>query len=271
MDDTIEIPIRDLPQQLTQEVNTHIRLFAVTMLITDREDSNVTPCAGTLATIKGRKGVITARHVWQEITKHEFLFIMLGRMPHILEVNLLYAVVPPTQSRNAKISSDIPDLAFVILPEPSTNILEAKSKVFLSIDKRLEMISIQPLKNKIGYFALFGAPEQLIDYQHKHLPSFIYSTYISEYFQYEGWDYQIMGIDLDKNIEIPKSFCGMSGGGIWKVNFAVNDEKTMFAIKNPDKDIALVGVHFNQTALPGRQIVGHGPDSIYQALRSFIK
>lgn len=271
MADTVEIYIRDLPEQLTQEVNTHIRLFAVTMLIADNEDSAVMPCAGTLANIKGHKGIITARHVWEEMTKHKYLLIMLGRVPHIVEVNLLNPVVSPIQSRNEKISSDVPDLAFIMLPAPSINHIEAISKAFFSIDKRLDKESMEFFRNTVGYFALFGAPEELIDNQKKSVRSFIYSTYISEYFEYEGWDYQIMGINLDENPEIPKNCGGVSGGGIWKIKFLVNEDKTKFAIENPSEDIALVGVSFNQTDLKGRQIIGHGPDSIYQALYGLIQ
>jgi len=270
MNETVEIYIRDLPEQLTQDVNTHIRLFAVTMLITDNEDTPVIPCAGTLSTIKEHKGILTARHVWEEMKNHKNLLIMLGKVPHIVEVDVLNSVVPPIQSRNEKISTDIPDLAFILLPEPSISHLEAISKAFYSIDKRLNKENMEFFKNKLGYFTLFGTPEEWIDYQKQSVPSFIYSTYISEYFEHEGWDYQIMGINLDENPEIPKNFCGVSGGGIWKIKFFADVDKTNFAVENPIEDIALVGVNFNQTDLKVRQIIGHGPESIYKVLYSFI-
>ena len=270
MSEAVGINIRDLPKQLTQEVNTHIRLFAVTMLITDNEDSPVIPCAGTLSTIKGRKGIITARHVWEEMNKHKNLLIMLGKVPHVVEVNVLNSVVSPIQSRNDKISTDIPDLAFILLPDSSISLLEATTKAFYSIDKRLNKENMEFFKNKLGYFALFGTPEERMDYQKQSVPSFIYNTYLSEYFEHEGWDYQIMGINLEENPEIPTSFSGVSGGGIWKIKFFIDEDKTKFAVENPIEDIALVGVNFNQTDLKGRQIVGHGPESIYKSLYSFI-
>ena len=213
MADTAALCIRDLPEQLTKKVNNHIRLFAVTMLITDNEDSAVIPCAGTLASIKGHKGIITARHVWKEMTKHKCLLIMLGQVPHIIDINLLNAVLPPIQSRHEKILSNIPDLAFIMLPEHSINHIESISKAFFSIDKRRDKESMEFFRSTVGYFALFGAPEQWIDYQKKAVPSFVYSTYMSEYFEYEGWDYQIMDINLDANPEIPKSFGGVERRG----------------------------------------------------------
>jgi len=270
MDDLVGMNIRDLPQQLTKEVNTYIRLFAVTMLIADNEESGEIPCSGTLVSIKGAKGVLTARHVWEEIAKHKYLLIMLGRVPHVIEVTFLKAMTAPIQSRSENISTDIPDLAFVKLPGPSINHVEAISKAFFSIDKRLDQQSMEFIRNPVGYYALFGAPAELVDHQRKSIRSFAYSTYLSEYFQYEGWDYQIMGLDLDKNPEIPKDFVGMSGGGVWKIKFFLSEDKTRFAVENFTRDITLVGVNFNQTDLPGRQLIGHGPDSIYKRLYGLI-
>jgi len=270
MDDLIGVNIRDLPQELTKEVNTHIRLFAVTMLIADNEDSREIPCSGTLVSIKGNKGVLTARHVWEEMSKHRYLLIMLGQIPHVIEVTLLNAIAPPIQSRSERISSDIPDLAFVILPGPSVNHIEAISKAFFSIDKRFDEQLTEFVRSPVGYFALFGAPAEFVDHQRKSIRSFAYSTYLSEYFESEGWDYQVMGLDLDKNPEIPKDFVGMSGGGVWKIKFFVSEDKTRFAVENFTRDIALVGVDFNQTDLPGRQLIGHGPVSIYKELYRLI-
>ncbi len=240
------------------------------MLISDSEDSAAIPCAGTLINVKGQKGILTARHVYEQMVKHNFLLIMIGRVPHVVEVENLNFTIPKVQTKSDKISSDIPDLAFVRLPEHSINHLEATSKAFFSIDKRLDKESMEFAANRVGYFVLFGAPDELIDYRKQTIISFCYSTYISEYFEYDGWDYQIMGLDLDSNPEIPDNFVGMSGGGIWKIKFHVSEDKTKFAVENPNRDIALVGVNFNQTDLPGRQIIGHGPKSIYQALYNLI-
>jgi hypothetical protein len=271
MEETVPLNICDLPEQLTSEVNTHIRLFAVTMLISDNPDSDAIPCSGTLISIKGKKGILTARHVCEEIFKHKVLLIMIGKVPHVVEVDNLCCIGPKTQIKCDKISSDIPDIAFVQLPDPSINHLEATSKAFFSVDKRLDKESMEFAANKVGYFVLFGAPDKLVDYKKQKIVSFCYSTYISDYFEHDGWDYQIMGLDLDSNPEIPDTFVGMSGGGIWKIKFFVSEDKTKFEIENPNKDIVIVGVNFNQTDLPGRQIIGHGPKSIYQVLYRLIE
>jgi hypothetical protein len=247
MEETVPINILDLPKQLTKEVNAHIRLFAVTLLISDCPDSDPIPCSGTLINIKGQKGILTARHVCEEMFKHKVLLIMIGKVPHVVEVDNLRCINSKIQTKCDKISSDIPDLAFVVLPDSSINHLEATSKAFFSINKRLDKESMEFATNKVGYFVLFGAPDKLVNYKEQTIISFCYSTHISDYFEHDGWDYQIMGLDLDSNPEIPDNFVGMSGGGIWKIKFLVNEDKTKFAVENPNRDVAIVGVNFNQT------------------------
>ena len=268
---TVPLNICDLPEQLTKEVDTHIRLFAVTMLISDSPDSGAIPCSGTLISIKGQKGILTARHVCEELFKHKFLLIMIGPVPHVVEVDTLKYISPEVQTQCDKISSKIPDLAFVRLPDPSINHLESTSKAFFSIDKRLDKDSMEFATNSVGYFVIFGAPDKMVDYQKQKIISFCYSTYIHDYFEHDGWDYQIMGLDLDSNPEIPDDFVGISGGGIWKIKFIVSEDKTKFAVENFSRDVVIVGVNFYQTDLPGRQIIGHGPKSIYRALFNFIE
>lgn len=271
MSDTIEIPIRELPLDLTKNVNDHIRLFSVTMLMSDEDDSNAIPCAGSLSSIGETKGIITARHAWEEMIKHKYLFIMLGKKPHVIGVELLDAFVPPDRvkiyAKIAGIDTDIPDIALIKLPSPSITHIEAVSKVFYSIDKRVDDGELNDfLTNPIGYYALFGAPFEWVDFDGKTVPSFIYNTYISEYIKIEDWDYQIMGLNLDENPNLPKSFEGVSGGGIWKIKFMVSEDQSTYFIQDLFNDVALCGVNFYQTAPKGRQIIGHGPFSIYNCL-----
>ncbi len=78
MEDTVLLPIRDFPKQLTKEADTHIRLFSVTMFLYDSEDSVKISCAGTLVNVKGHKGILTARHVCEEMVKHSRDIVIVG-------------------------------------------------------------------------------------------------------------------------------------------------------------------------------------------------
>lgn len=220
---------------------------------------------------KGHKGIITAKHVCDTIKKHKKLLIMLGKAPTIVETELLNYIIPPIESKNIQISTDIPDIAFIRLPDKTIGILEATTKSFYAIDKRIDKESIELCKNNIGYFVFIGTPNEWLDVKNQIVPSFAYSTVRKEYFMHDGWDYQVMGLNLDENKEIPTDFSGVSGGGIWKIKVLVNEEKTEYSVDNFNKDISLVGVSFNQTPEKGRQIIGHGPESIYRNLYKIIK
>lgn len=270
MRNTIEVQIKDLPKDLTTKVNEHIRLFSITMLLDDGNDNPERPCSGTLVTIKEKKGILTARHVWEQIQNYKTLLIMYGPAPYLVSTRLLSADVPPTQNKNERISTDIPDLALIKLPETAITYLEALSKAFYSIDKRQSKEYKEFIENGIGYYAIFGAPEELIDYENRTIQSFIYNTFVRERFEDGEWDYQIISIDLDENPELPKNFQGVSGGGIWKIYFHVNEEKSIYGVKDPSNDIALIGVNFNQTELEGRKIIGHGSESIYRGMYNLV-
>ena len=80
------------------------------------------------------------------------------------------------------------------------------------------------------------------------------------------WDYLFVNLNLPKNPSIPKSYEGVSGGGIWRAQFAMSEDQTLFDVANPARDILFSGVAFYQTGGEGQQIIGHGPKSLYEGL-----
>lgn len=79
-----------------------------------------------------------------------------------------------------------------------------------------------------------------------------------------------MNLDIDSNSKIPSDLVGMSGGGIWRAKFRINADRTRFWIEDRGRDIILAGVTFWQTPIEGRQLIAHGPRSIYRALRDIV-
>ncbi len=60
-------------------------------------------------------------------------------------------------------------------------------------------------------------------------------------------------------------------GGVWRVIFSVTGEPGRFAIGDPSRDIVLQGITFLQTELAGRQLIAHGPKSIYERLPRLVE
>ena len=118
-----------------------------------------------------------------------------------------------------------------------------------------------------------GSPQALLVSVERRVPSLVYGTYVQERSELDSWDFLNIALDLEANPELPQCFGGVSGGGIWRARFGI-DEADQFVVENRYRDIFWVGVAFYQTALDGRSLIAHGPHSVYEhlyegVLRSF--
>lgn len=84
---------------------------------------------------------------------------------------------------------------------------------------------------------------------------------VSQY-QSGAFDLLKFEIERDQGLELPSSFEGTSGGGIWRLFYELGPTQTINLVEK-----RLTGVAFFQR--PG-EIVGHGPKSIYNDLRKKI-
>ena len=255
----------ELPSSFTKEIHDLQRNYSVTMLMHDDEDINVIPCSGTLAQIGRHKGIITARHVWDEAKKHEFLLTLIGQGNYAFETKYLEPVIPATIGKLHEFKVDVPDIAFIKLPAHYVSNLEASGKVFFNIDKRITDKSYH-VDIKQGYWTIFGNLNERLEIDKKKVSSFVYGTGISRQFDEDGWDYYIIDLDIEENSDIPKDYSGMSGGGIWRAKFHCDEMKEKFEIDN----IIFMGVNFFQTSINRRKLIGHGSKSIYELLYQHV-
>jgi hypothetical protein len=264
-----KVPLRDLPADFKAEIHTHIRFFSVTLVV-ERENDVSYSCAGTLCTIAETRGIVTARHVWDELRRETSFLALAGDSYVSLEPRYLTVVIPPVIARLSPYNAPVPDIAFIIIPDHQCSILEAHGKAFYSIDRRISHPNLQARRD-LGYWAIYGAPQALLDPARKSAPSFIYGTTVSECIELGDWDFLAISLDLDANPDMPKDFGGVSGGGVWRALYETNLEATEFCIENPSMDIGLVGVNFWQTGPQGRKVLAHGPHSIFGRLHAEVK
>ena len=165
-----ETAIRDLPKSFVAEIHVQIRLFSLTMVV----DNGVQPAysfAGTACRIGGHRGILTARHVWEQIAKQRNLMIVAGRKQIALDPILLHAFVPDPERRLPDLDGVIPDIAFVCLPDRECANLEAfANKTFYSIDRRVSKEHSRSF-DTTGYWAVFGAPQARLDPERGSVPS----------------------------------------------------------------------------------------------------
>lgn len=271
MNQTVQVPIRNLPEEFTKPIHDHIRLYSVTMLMSENiEDIAVIPCSGTLCSFESKAGIVTARHVWEEARKHKSLIAMTDRGPLALETEKLVPAVPQPKCVLANTDARIPDIAFFYLDPKQKSEIESLGKVFYSIDKRANSPHLD-VNTAAGYWAIFGNPKALLKVEERTVvPSFVYGTEVAPFSEKDGWDYLKVNLSIPENPGIPRNFGGVSGGGVWRTMWNTDSDQTCFRVSNLIEDCLLVGMSFYQTGGDGSQLIAHGPNSIYNSLPAFI-
>ncbi len=262
-----EIPIRDLPQALTLEVHEKIRLHSVTMVLPASEGTAPLCCSGTLIQINDMPGILTARHVWKKMIKRAPSVGLLvgGEAPYWIKPDVLRAFGPSDKGVLPEIGATIPDLAFVRIPSFARGPIEAAKKVFYSLDVRRQDPQMDLFGGR-GFWILAGNPQALFDPTTSRAASFLYDTTVDRRVEIGDWDYLFVNLNLPQNPSIPGAYGGLSGGGVWRAAFHVTENETVFLVEKPKRDIVLSGVAFYETDEVGRQIIGHGPKSLYVTL-----
>jgi len=270
MNETIGIPIRNLPKDFTKAIHDHVRLYSVTMLMAESiEDDRVIPCSGTLCTFGHKAGIVTARHVWEEARKHETLIMMTGRGYKLLKTESIAPAVPQSTSKLPNTDDKIPDLAFLYLDAKQKAEIEGIGKVFYSIDKRINSAYLN-VQSSDGYWTIFGNPKALLRAEERTVTSFVYGTGVKCLAEIDGWDFLSVDLNIPENPEIPKSFGGVSGGGVWRTMWNCDSDQTRFVVSNLIEECVFVGVCFYETGEDDRQLIAHGPGSIYERLSRII-
>jgi hypothetical protein len=265
----IYVPISKLPKALTAQAHAYIRARSVTMIATEtRDDRNAAPCAATLVDIRGRRGLLTARHVWEKIKKMGVLAVVIGDQVLRIAESSLSADAPPTNPNRLR-DAEVPDIAFIRLAPALAAEIEARGRVFYSIDKRRQLENVD-LERSDGFLVLAGSPIERMDLDAGRVASFLYDTNAGASESQDGWDYTFVNLNIESNPEIPESLKGVSGGGLWRVIHQVSADKSEMWIENESTDILLVGVNFYQTPMPQSQLICHGPRSIYNVLTELV-
>lgn len=267
----VEIPIPQLPSELTTLAHEHIRHHSVAMFATERDDDGAAiTCSATLVSVDGTPALLTARHVWEVAKRRPILALMVNGRVYRLETSLLDACVVPASGRLPGEEAAVPDIALICLSMEHRAVIEARGKVFYSIDRRLATTDFDKYGDD-GFYVVFGSPAELLDFQAKSIASFLYDIGVERPLSHDGWDYSYVRLDLDANPEIPRDYGGVSGGGLWRVKFRVSEDRKTMHVEMPSRDIVLVGVLFYQSATQGLRLIAHGPNSVYEGVVSAFR
>jgi hypothetical protein len=273
-----KINLRDIPNTLDIKITEKLVNYSVAFGRIRDKDSRTFQLlgSGTLVQKGGKYGILTAHHclhavypesVLGNINSDILVCVIKGSQTVIVE-NHEISEIQLAYPENKKYGEYGPDLTFINIPNgPRLSTFKAISS-FWNLDINSNDVNKEFVKN--GYvLANSGFPEA--DYEIMITKDSIYEkikfmSFISvidkDHIEYVNeWDFINSVCNYANAKEVPQSFAGLSGGGIWAVRLKFNEDMKEWDVH----DIALIGMTFYQSLIENKKrfLRGHFIDSIY--------
>lgn len=262
--------IGDVPIVVDNEVklqlpNYHVPIYT---MVPDNRPPFINPVgSGTLVEVEGNYSILTAAHVWNKIKNYSE--IGLGLTDHNSQFTIDREAISAKKipsSGNDDPNEWGPDLALLQLKPSDVSTIE-RYKSFLNLaQQKTNFHETTPPAVGKGFWAFIGMVGESSDIDSspgRHTTTIhnrVFFSCICNTPEHDGYDF----IDLSANLELPEvpsSFVGVSGGGLWEIGLSRKtgeitwDEKRLFR-----------GVAFWETPISdGRRMIRfHGPRSIFE-------
>jgi hypothetical protein len=231
-----------------------------------REDPRVDYSgSGTFVTAGGSPSLLVAAHVWELMRSYEWIFLTLdaastnvGRRPLAVERKVITPrFVTPRPQEGWRIEG--PDLAILGIPELHASRARLQ-KAFYDLDKRRAEALRSKVRDHDGLWAVLGATSEQANLEEGVMNTTAFASRITGKDSRDGFDYLDLLIKREGRPWLPRSYRGISGAGLWRVDLR----------RSPDGvkclGVSLEGVafyqDFDETGLTGF-LRCHGRESIY--------
>jgi hypothetical protein len=268
--------LNQIPEDLIAEISQSLHWYSTGLVKVYRDKGGKEKAhlvgSGTLISVGSVHGILTAQHVVALLREPCSLGLTLSPQAHkfAIEVNYLRIL----EIAKATISSEGPDLAFIELPLAAVSTIRA-NKSFYNLPKVRPRMLDSPPPDDMGIWFICGVPDEqtTIDESEKGFDyllgfhSLCGATGISQAYIYGDYDYFELDVKYSNSEVVPKSFGGVSGGGLWQVLLLKDREGNMVM-----KEYFLSGVAFYQSEVreQSRFIKCHGRQSIYEVAHGRI-
>jgi hypothetical protein len=272
------IPLSQMPISLIEQIANRLHPFTTVIVKLQRDQAGnkkppVQIGSGTFIAIGNVYGILTAQHVARELDGDCALGLALLKHEHIHLIERQYLDVIHVAS--AIVPADGPDLAFIVLPAPNVSAIKAV-KSFYNLSAEKEQVLSRPLPLDWGIWFLCGAPgektakeESAIAYDGVFsFGGMCYAAGADREFQKDGFDYIELGVEYKDGADLPSTFGGMSGGGLWQVPLRQAENGML-----EPSTLLLSGVIFYEFRIDNQPsiIKCHGRRSIYQNVYDAVK
>jgi hypothetical protein len=283
MNKLIRVRLDSVPERVTEEVRRTTGDYAIPLVV------DYLPLgSGTLVQIDQSCGILTAEHAVNHPSKphlrlnytghpERLLRTAVGPFPHDLSIstNALRIVT------SIRASEDYgPDLAFIALPAEAPFLHELKArKSFYNLTVKTAERKAAALDD-VGFFALCGFPA-VRDFTEAPSHGFTTVNGLYGYAMFTGpdkyeerndWDYYEMGVSQESANEFERTFGGVSGGAVWRVEMQRREDAQLGS--EYMSRITLAGVAFYEMDDRDQKrffVRSHGPCSIYEKLINLVR
>lgn len=268
-----EIDLHPTLEKLSPEI-ANFSVGFVTISVHKGIQDAVPAGSGTLVTVGPTGGILTAAHVLRHLPNEGQ--IGLVRYPRVAR-HAQRATIDMGVADKLMIGTDDsptgPDLGFLRLPPTVVGDLQSRN-VFFNLDRRREEVLSGPKRGGPYFDGISGMiaewTEDLPDERSLRVKGFraLYGVGLVEReYENNGFDLYEFETQYGPGSVSPRSYGGMSGGGLWRVYCVKDDDHKLSVVEK-----RLIGVAFYESGLSdGKNIVTcHGPKSVYGALMDAI-
>jgi hypothetical protein len=275
---TEKLHILNLPSTIIDRVWDHISQYTVGLSRITRDGNKESfrlIGTGTLVIVGGLYCVLTADHVLAEIRSYDQLGLLTSFTGELRRHAFPFLHLGIHRIARGQDDSSGPDIGIISLPQASIGSLRSE-KTFFNIDKRRDRFANGFLQKDHGFWfvsGIIGESEQVRGSARgfdlvKGYQALCGIAANPEEYEQGGFDYVEMQVDYKQaNAELPASFGGCSGGGIWQVPLRKNKDGYI-----QEEEHILSGVAFHQTAIDEgiRRLKCHGRKSVYVKVPEYV-
>jgi hypothetical protein len=265
------IRLGDIPREELETIGDEVNQCS-TGLVAVNERNNVETAkligSGTLVQYGNVYGVLTAHHVAHStaFTRCDRLILQLMvRRVHRFYIPRTSLRVVPVGVRTSR--QDTPDICVIILPLSKVPDIRAK-KMFWNLKAHQDEVLHRPHEIRKGMWVLWGCPDvytqsdRKLEYSDRVMclkGIAVFSAVDTEWTE-DQFDYLEFPVGYSASVDVPESFGGFSGGGLWQVPLLFKGDTIIH-----DRPV-LSGVAFYESDVVDnqRKITCHGRTSIYR-------
>jgi hypothetical protein len=259
---------KDLPKELTESILRDLSIFTIAFLGAEVPASR--RGSGVLVSAGNNRAILTAHHVTEGLPREGRFGIFLEPTNHLHSVDtddvLLIKIARAGEEWEG------PDLAAILLKPRIASTIAAK-KLFFNLDLRRERMLKNPPDIGNGVWCATGFLDERCETRETTNGNVQYMYQFGgfggpdELSNVDGYDRLEMTIDEDAP-DMPKSWGGTSGGGLWQVALKHGEAGTIVASAK-----TLMGILFAELWDKKKRITSvraHGRRSIYDVAHKVI-